>query len=166
MPYPDRRPPSLDEAKTSRKRNSLARHSKDGQEVAGHNTFFQIRDSAVSNPRIWIVYELLALSIKGPGKAERIQRAIRHHLPLSLSLSLFLSSPPIPVSLKLICTCVCRLKTIQLLVDLQHLFESSPLAQGPVTRSSPDPGVTPSHFESSRYTNRIDPQSWQPKITI
>ena len=57
-PYPDRRLPSLAEAKTSRKRNSLARRSKGGQQVAGNDTFFQICESDKSNPRMWIVYEL------------------------------------------------------------------------------------------------------------
>ena len=39
------------------------------KEVAARFNFFQIRDSAISNPRIWIVSERPALSIKGPGKA-------------------------------------------------------------------------------------------------
>ena len=72
------------------------------KEVAESNTF-QIRDSAISNPRIWIVSELPA-QYKRAGKsshpAERIQRAIRHHLCLSpLLLSQFLCSPVLACAL-------------------------------------------------------------------
>ena len=69
------------------------------KEVAESSTF-QIRDSAISNPRIWIVSELPALSIKGPGKAAIQQSGFNVPSgiisPLSSLLSLSLS--PIPVS--------------------------------------------------------------------
>ena len=69
------------------------------KEVAGRNTFLQIRDSAISNPRIWIVNERQSLGIKGPGKAAGKQSGscVPSGIIISLSLSSLLS--PLPVSL-------------------------------------------------------------------
>ena len=103
------------------------------KEVAESSTF-QIRDSAISNPRIWIVSELPALSIKGPGKAAIQQSGF--NVPSGIiSLSLLSSYPSFPVHLYL------RVR-FHLIQEFQEPLNVSSFAQGPLTRSSPDPGVT------------------------
>ena len=105
-PRTDRRSPPLVEARASGHRNSLARRAKGSQEAGGNNTLFlQIRDSAISNPRIWIDNELPTLGIKGSGNAA-ILRAdpACNPAPSSSSLSLpTLSYPQFLSSILLVC---------------------------------------------------------------
>ena len=77
------------------------------------------------------------LSIKGPGKAAIQHRGSSVPSGIIISLSSLSSYPCFPVTSVLACALI---KIIFLL--LATPLHVSSLAQGPVTRSSPDPGVT------------------------
>ena len=87
-PRPDRRSPSLKHphrSKDVRPVELLGSPKKGSQEVGWNNTFFHIRNSAISNLRIWSNNKQPALGLKRAGRSSKLSLSLSPLYPSQFS---------------------------------------------------------------------------------